>query len=234
PSDTVLDIKRTLEQDDGIPVETLKLSFDGKVLEDDWTLSEINISALYPRPMSNKHSRTEASEAMVASDQQCEWSVHASADGYLEDLSTGREYPYLFWEAHAADDLVSRSLGLDNTRSFCVAGDAVGVFLDGALEHLGLNPRERCDMVTYWLPQLESSPFNVIFFVQTVRYEQVARLTIVPAPDVMIRVFMAFRGVDTYEEELDNAKVDDLPAPVRKGFIAVEWGGMNLNGSAHH
>ncbi len=55
--------------------------------------------------------------------------------------------------------------------------------------------RERCDMVTYWLPRLESSPFNVIYFVETARYEQAARLTIVPAPDVTIRVFMAFRCV---------------------------------------
>ena len=68
-----------------------------------------------------------------------------------------------------------------------------GVFLDGALERLGLNMRERCDMVTYWLPQLEASNFNTIYFVRTVLYEQAARLTIVPAPDVTIRVFMAFR-----------------------------------------
>ena len=72
-----------------------------------------------------------------------------------------------------------------------------GVFLDGALERLGLNMRERCDMVTYWLPQLESSPFNIIYFVETARYEQSARLSIVPEPDVTIRVFMAFRYVWT-------------------------------------
>ena len=59
-----------------------------------------------------------------------------------------------------------------------------GVFLDGALERLGLNVRERCDMITYWLPQLESSPFNVIYFVQTALYEKAPRLTVVPTPDV--------------------------------------------------
>ena len=70
---------------------------------------------------------------------------------------------------------------------------STGVFLDRALERLGLNMRERCDMITYWLPQLQSSPFNAIYFVQTALYEKAARLTIVPAPDVTIRVFMAFR-----------------------------------------
>ncbi len=59
-------------------------------------------------------------------DRQCEWSVHASPDGSLEDLNTGREYPYLFWEADS-DGRVSRSFGLDHTQSFCVAGGAAGV-----------------------------------------------------------------------------------------------------------
>ncbi|CAM9645600.1 unnamed protein product, partial [Ectocarpus sp. 12 AP-2014] len=165
-------------------------------------------------------------QAALAGGQLCKWNVHASPDGSLEDLSTGREYPYLFWEADSSDGRVSRSFGLDVTRSSCVAGDAAGVFLDGALERLGLNMRERCDMVTYWLPQLESSPFNVIYFVDVNRYEKAARLTIAPAPDVMIRIFMAFRWLDT-------AKMEDLRAPARKGFVAVEWGGMNLNGSSH-
>ncbi|CAN0083143.1 unnamed protein product [Ectocarpus sp. 6 AP-2014] len=66
-------------------------------------------------------------------------------------------------------------------------------FLEGALERLGLNMRERCDMVTYWLPLLEPSAFNVIYFVNVERFEKAARLTIAPAPDVTIRVFMAFR-----------------------------------------
>lgn len=51
----------------------------------------------------------------------------------------------------------------------------------------------RCDMITYWLAQLESSAFNVIHFVQIARYEQAARLTIVPAPHTTIHVFLAFR-----------------------------------------
>ncbi|CAM9723105.1 unnamed protein product [Ectocarpus sp. 8 AP-2014] len=94
--------------------------------------------------------------------------------------------------------------------------------------------RERCDMVTYWLPQLESSPFSVIYFVDVERYEKAARLTIAPAPDVTIGVFMAFRlGIDAYDKELDTAKMEDLRAPGRKGFVAVEWGGMNLNGVSH-
>ncbi|CAN0412273.1 unnamed protein product [Ascophyllum nodosum] len=99
--------------------------------------------------------------------------------------------------------------------------------------------RERCDMITFWLPQLEAYPFYVIYFVDVQRYEQTAKLEIFPAPDVVIRVFMAFRqvmaaGVKNYETQGQSAKLTFLQAPAREGFVAVEWGGMNLNGRVHN
>ena len=70
-----------------------------------------------------------------------------------------------------------------------------GDFLEDALTRLGLNARERCDMITYWLMQLEASPFNAIQFVDTQYYARSAELDITPSPDVVIRVFMVFRYV---------------------------------------
>lgn len=67
-----------------------------------------------------------------------------------------------------------------------------GVFLDKALARLGLNFRERCDMITYWLAQLLARPFNVIYFVEQQHYQEAAGLDISPSPDVIIRVFMVF------------------------------------------
>lgn len=69
--------------------------------------------------------RSTCFQAIVAG-QRCEWKVHASPDGSLQDLNTGREYPYLFWEADSSDGQVSHSFGLRETRSFCVAGDVAG------------------------------------------------------------------------------------------------------------
>ncbi len=42
------------------------------------------------------------------------------------------------------------------------------------------------------------------------------------------------RGVKSYDAELDTAKLEELQAPAREGFVAVEWGGMNLNGKMQH
>lgn len=41
------------------------------------------------------------------------------------------------------------------------------------------------------------------------------------------------RGVDAYKAEMDTGNVDQLHGPSREGFVAVEWGGMNLNGVLH-
>lgn len=64
---------------------------------------------------------------------------------------------------------------------------------DDALRRLGLNVREHCDMMTYWLLQLEAYPFNALYFADVPRYAKAAGLRIVPSPDVVIRVLMAFR-----------------------------------------
>ena len=49
--------------------------------------------------------------------------------------------------------------------------------------------------------------------------------------------FVAFcfdRGVKNYETQGESAKLTFLQAPAREGFVAVEWGGMNLNGRVHN
>lgn len=40
------------------------------------------------------------------------------------------------------------------------------------------------------------------------------------------------RGMNKFEPELCRAELNDLQASTREGFVVVEWGGMNLNGSA--
>ena len=144
------------------------------------------------------------------------WTVTAAPDGTLTDPDTGRTYYCLFWEGVTDAEY-------DFSTGFCVAGADTAAFLENALARLGLTEREANEFIIYWLPRMEGNPYNLISF-QTDAYTDAAELTIAPAPDTLIRVFMAWKGLDQPVE----VRPPELPAPARTGFPAVEWGGGEL------
>jgi len=143
------------------------------------------------------------------------WHVTAQPDGTLTDAN-GRTYYCLYWEAesHTKYDL---------SRGFCVPGAETAAFLEDALAQLGLTEREANEFIIYWLPQMEGNAYNRIAF-QTDVYEAHARLTVDPVPDTLIRVFMAWQGLDAPVE----IPAQTLTAPARHGFTVVEWGGSEI------
>ncbi|MBQ3103312.1 MAG: hypothetical protein IJC58_03400 [Oscillospiraceae bacterium] len=70
---------------------------------------------------------------------------------------------------------------------------------------------------------MEENPYNLIAF-QSERYTEGAVLTVDPAPDTTIRVFMVWKGLDAPVEIAPQ----ELTAPERVGFTLVEWGGSEL------
>ena len=140
------------------------------------------------------------------------WQVTAKPDGTLTD-SKGQTYNYLYWEGET-------DTRWDLSKGFCVKGEDTAAFLEDALEKLGLNRREANEFIVYWLPLMQENPYNIIAF-QTDRYTDAAKLEITPAPDTLIRVFMAWQGSETPVD----IPAQELTAPVRTGFTVVEWGG---------
>jgi hypothetical protein len=143
------------------------------------------------------------------------WQVTAMPDGTLYDKD-GKEYNYLYWEGDTFADF-------DFLEGFCVKGEDTAMFLEQSLEKLGLTRREANEFIVYWLPLMEKNPYNVISF-QTKAYTDAAKLDINPAPDTLIRVFMAYKSADEYVE----IKNQQLTAPKRRGFCVVEWGGTEV------
>lgn len=143
------------------------------------------------------------------------WSVTAAPDGTLTDAA-GQTYSYLFWEGEARTDY-------DLSTGFCVPGGGTAAFLEDALAQLGLTRREANEFLVYWLPKMEANPYNLISF-QDTAYTDHARLTVSPAPDSVLRVFMAWRSLDAPVEIIPQ----DLPAFARTGFTLVEWGGAEV------
>lgn len=144
------------------------------------------------------------------------WKVTAAPDGTLTDAK-GQTYNYLYWEGKTYADY-------DLTRGFCVKGEDTAAFLEDALAKLGLDRREANEFIVYWLPLMQDNPYNIISF-QTDRYTDSAKLNISPAPDTLIRVFMAWRASNEYTA-LEEQK---LTSPERNGFTVVEWGGTKVD-----
>lgn len=144
------------------------------------------------------------------------WEVLAQPDGTLTDAKTGREYYCLFWEGISENDY-------DLSKGFVVKGDETQDFLEEALAKLGLTEREANEFIIYWLPQMEGNAYNLISF-QGESYTDKATLDITPAPDSVIRVFMAWKGLDAAVE----VEPQSLEAIERTGFTVVEWGGCEV------
>ncbi len=143
------------------------------------------------------------------------WTVTASPDGTLTDAN-GQTYNYLYWEGETYAQY-------DLSKGFCVKGEDTAAFLEDALDKLGLTRREANEFIVYWLPLMEQNPYNIISF-QTDIYTDAAQLNVNPAPDTLIRVFMAWQA----SENAVDLPEQELTAPERNGFTVVEWGGTEL------
>lgn len=143
------------------------------------------------------------------------WKVSADPDGTLTDAD-GQTYNYLYWEG------VNR-VDYDFSEGFCVAGSDTAVFLEDALSRLGLTRREANEFIVYWLPLMQDNPYNLISF-QTDTYTEEAKLSIDPTPDTLLRVFMAWKPL----QSAADIPVQDLTTTERTGFTVVEWGGCQV------
>ncbi len=139
----------------------------------------------------------------------------AYPDGTLV-FPDGRQYYALFWEG-AGDAEYDFSTG------FCVKGSDTAAFLSEILLKLGLNAKESNEFIIYWLPIMQDNEYNLISF-QTTAYTDTAKLTVTPAPDTIIRVFMAYKPLE------NAAKItpQTIETPQRTGFTVVEWGGCEV------
>lgn len=143
------------------------------------------------------------------------WTVTAYPDGKLID-ENGREYYCLYWEGETYTQY-------DFSRGFCVKGEDTTMFLENVLAKIGLTEREANEFIIYWLPQMERNAYNLISF-QADAYTNSAELEITPAPDSLLRVFMAWKPLDTAVD----IEPQEFAGFERSGFTVVEWGGAKV------
>jgi len=143
-----------------------------------------------------------------------EWKVTANPNGDLYD-SNGNYYYGLYWE----ETPIHR---VDFKEGFYVEADNAIEFLEEKLKTIGLSDRERNEFIMYWLPILEKNGKSLIYFELTDEREMVNKIKINPKPDSLLRIVMHVKKVDAKTK----IKKQELTTFNRKGFVAVEWGGL--------
>ena len=146
------------------------------------------------------------------------WNVLADPMSRIKNLADGKTYPYLFWEGDSKEIYQTSKYG------FVAARNDLEGLLDEKLKKLGLIPKEISDFKEFWLSKMlaEGKPYYFVTFVPQEKIDKIAPLEISPQPDTIIRVLMDWKGLD----EKIAAPGYEIKTPERKGFTAVEWGGM--------
>lgn len=141
------------------------------------------------------------------------WKVLAMPNGTL--FSGGKQYDSLFWEGtgHEYPTVIQGTI---------IAQSDIASALRTQLVQLGLNQKEADDFLAFWLPKMPKTPYVRVTWFGKSQMDRLAPLTITPKPDTVIRIFMDFEGLG----RPISIQPQRLAAPVRKGFTAVEWGGL--------
>lgn len=146
------------------------------------------------------------------------WSVIAKLNGDLKDLRSGRELYSLYYECKNEVDFKVEDNG------FIVKGEDTAKFLEDKLSILGLNEKEAEEFIVYWLPKLQQNKFNYIRFATTDEINENMPIKFSKKPDSLIRILMTYKKID----KPITIKEQKLETPKREGFVAVEWGGVEI------
>lgn len=146
------------------------------------------------------------------------WVVRANTQSSLYNYADNTTYPYLFWEGHA-------QAYKKPEKGFVFAKSDVPDKMRELLYKTGLNEKETEDFMEFWQDKLMVKDYVFVTFIPKTFFDKMAPLTVEPAPDKIIRVFMDYTPLDV-SIEVEPIKIF---TPIRKGFTVVEWGGVLYN-----
>lgn len=172
---------------------------------------------LYPEQTEKVAVKVEPRGGLTYSDPDYNggWEVLATPQGQLTELSSGQNYPYLFWEGYGG-------IYQQPQKGFVIKQNQVHDFLLEKLAQLGLNAQETADFIEFWEPRMQNSPYYFVTFLGNNEMNRLAPLTISPQPDTIIRILMDFSPLS----QPITVEGYDIKTPKRQGFTVVEWGGV--------
>ncbi len=163
----------------------------------------VNVTFQYPERLTTTYPK-----------YQNQWSVLAIPNGTLFDQKQ-KSYYALYWEEQG-------NHYVDFEEGFYVTAENAIDFLEEKLSIIGLNSREQNEFIMYWLPILEKNGQSLVYFELTDERNAYSPIKINPQPDSLLRMAIHIKKVDSYQA----IKPQRLKPFQRKGFTAVEWGGV--------
>ncbi len=137
------------------------------------------------------------------------WTVSVEPSGLIE----GR-YRYLFYEARTPDRY-------QYSAGWIIEGSTLEQFFRRVMAGAGFSDAETGDFIEYWVPLLSPDRSYIIYPQLQEQLDGLIRLRIAPEPDVLIRLFFVIR---TLEGPAPALRTPVLPTPIRRGYVAAEWG----------
>ena len=142
------------------------------------------------------------------------WVATAHPDGSL--IVNGQPYTSLFWDGYG------NGVYPEIKQGFVVPTSEVLAAMSDHLRYIGFNEFEISEFVAFWSDHLPEETYTRFSWLQTVEMERLARLTIDPRPDTLIRAFVDYEGVD----EMIEIEPQKLIKRARNGYVVTEWGGL--------
>jgi hypothetical protein len=142
------------------------------------------------------------------------WVATAHPDGSL--IVNGQPYTSLFWDGYG------NGVYPELKQGFVVPTSEVLDVMSEHLRYIGFTEFEISEFVTFWSDHLPKEPYTRFSWLQTGEMERLAKLTITPKPDTLIRAFVDYEGVD----KMIEIEPQKLIKRARNGYVVTEWGGL--------
>lgn len=140
---------------------------------------------------------------------------------YAAKACTENKYPYIYWSGNTTGTYPNIT-----NRGWYVKREDLNGFMDKKLEEIGLNDKEKQDMMEYWMPAMlaKQGSYFRISFLMTEEMNRMIPMRVNPLPDSVLRIFLDFEPYAALPEK--KLKPQTFPPFVRNGFTVVEWGGL--------
>jgi hypothetical protein len=142
------------------------------------------------------------------------WSVVAQPNGVI--TKDGQTFPYLYWSGQGKGVYPTITTGV------VVPRDQVQTVLRQQLSQLGFTEQEAADFLDFWAQRMPTTPYTRLTWLGNKEMDALAPMSITPKPDVVIRRFLDFEGL----QQPVSLTPQQLTAIPRHGFTAMEWGGL--------